>query len=604
MGEALQLAEADLREALAEGAPAVVVTAARARVLELQATLRAQTATAPSTGRWEPLALHPAPEARALRSAAEPHDAETPSIRPADPEDEFRRRVESAVAMTWRRRRRRTKPLRALAGAAARLPHGARLLAAAFVSVRGGRYHEHFARLTGTPDRPPAPPDAPEPIDLTVADAGAERPCIDGLSPTARLVVEALHRRTAPEERMSFQALSRALIEDHPALTPSLVAHTVDLLTRQAWRLLDQQRHDNTTSLTQLGRDFLDGRVSVPMLLLNGVETADVFFPPLVATGVIDAALGRLAADHVAHASLCPRPSYRAGLSRDAAAERALWSTGQGELTITASLVAPRDENLPLVRVESFPRTDLIPEFLRRFDARRQRGEFDGVKAVRREGDHVLLELDHPLFVSCTLDELDRSGIVAWRHVARLEVSAPTGVVTMSVAEVINRFVDTELARLAGTSEDHTTLVRAAVEAETLVVALQLLEPVLLAMRPSLDDREAVEALMHFMRPEYRAVIDALPYQPSHPYTEGFTEAQARRLVAHRKLRARSLDFAMQDWATAMEALAKRAQARAEASSRLREALSVARLRLFRRERERCWFEQCVVATPARAGRS
>ncbi len=604
----LKLAETELQDLLAEGAPDFLINPARARVAELRSRLRPAAPPAgtltPQLGCWAALPLYededdpgpgPGPE-----DETPPAMAATASPSSALAEEALRLRLHEVLtseAYVLRRssRRRRRRVLFELATEYRGLMGAARLIAAGLSSLpNAGRYHEHLARLTGNPVRAPADREQPTLIKLTDPEGGTELPFArDGLTQTARIIVGALlELAPASGPRRSFSVVHQHLREEHPQLTPTAIAHTINRLARQRLAVVE---HDGaTTKLTALGEDFLRGRLAAPLLLANGIATEDVYFPPLGVAEVIDAALCLLDAPAVrldrAHLfQHLGTPHHHFGALHRSDGLLTLWTTGESELQSSAVtfLEADRTSLRGRVVVVGFPLPALIPDFLLRFEARRAQGEFDGVDTVRPEGDCVVIEVEHRVFVESIAHELELSGLLDWRFAARLRVRDDAGeVLTMSVTDALELFVRTELARVTDVPDaKYVALSKAASEAEARYVALRLLEPVLNAMRPSHEDEEAVHALMHFLQPEHRAVLDTLPYPPSHAYRTGFTEPQARYLLSQRKLRARSVDFALQDWAKAREALAELQRPNAEpalAAARLREELLVARLRLFR----------------------
>jgi DNA gyrase/topoisomerase IV subunit A len=109
----------------------------------------------------------------------------------------------------------------------------------------------------------------------------------------------------------------------------------------------------------------------------------------------------------------------------------------------------------------------------------------------------------------------------------------------MTGLELIDAFIDRRLESLASRPEP-AALQLAWEQAhlqEGLCVALRALEDVLAA----LGQAEAQRALTVFERPTLRAAVRTLQLRSSNDYARGFTEAQARHLIATSDLTSRRL---------------------------------------------------------------
>ena len=108
------------------------------------------------------------------------------------------------------------------------------------------------------------------------------------------------------------------------------------------------------------------------------------------------------------------------------------------------------------------------------------------------------------------------------------------------------------------------------------------------------DDGIAIAGLMTFLKPVHRSVLTAAPLPLSHGYEKGFTEAQARHLVAISKLESRNPEMALIQWRSMLDAVAQSEAAMksdVEIKARVRAELLAARERLGapRRTRIEVW---------------
>lgn len=580
----LLLAETELHDRTAEGAPADVLEVLRARVATLQQQLAVEapkpgTVGALSVGTWAPLPLYadaPPEQAKTDASDGGPRGGETPAAEHVDdPELANRIRGEllgptSGPFKRWR--------LRQLRSQCAPGTMSERLLQAALASV--GAAEGTFAHHAPLPalEVPLLGSLAPFPLPEEIPSAG------DGLTRSERLALQAL-REVAPASRPLLgidQILANTDLEQEPLSRSELQAALARLsqFARARFPLVEVDAVPPTrTRLTGYGESFLEGRLALPLLLIDGFAGHLTNIPAhhpiellrsacyvLIGSGLRPREGPTGVVRDLMHAGTLVGPELEhPGILRRSGIWE-LWVRGSGMLNVEASLVEERETAGPRARlvVTEFPSRRYVDSFLAELTRRRAHLDFPGLIDVRDESTptdsgRVVLTVEDVCFLGMTRRQLERAQLLQWRRAYDFTVldehGAPRRLSLDELLEahlrwrrdVINRDRPRTLERLV--REEHA--------AEALHVAVVLREAVLEVLRGAATDDEATEALTRFVEPAHRELLAALPHRPSHDYGRGFTPEQARVVARARRLHARTPAETLTEWERARAAVAE-----------------------------------------------
>jgi DNA gyrase subunit A len=397
----------------------------------------------------------------------------------------------------------------------------------------------------------------------------------DGLTATQRLMLEVMGE-TAPPGRpfMRLSELAREVAIREPKYDLPLVEQTlislghpslrrIPLVELQGFtgRFTPDAAHFTHARLTREGLELLEDRLAIPLLLINGAAGLSGSIPPHHPAETLKACLFLLEAPRTEPSGLMhcfTGPDFPDGGVLFHSGIGTLWRSGHGKLVARAKLGLELDESSRRARIVigQFPwplNAAAVHQALRELHAE---GLLSGVTAIH---DHssatsgkVVVELEHLAFSGQVINAIRESAIcqLTWNAEFRVE----SGV--LDLADMLKAFIEhrREIAVQKLVRAVAQARVRAQ-NAEAIAVALGLLDPVLAVTRAADEDEQAVSGLMNFMRPEYREALTALPFPASHDYTKGFTEAQARHLVATRKLAARRPESVRQEWAGLLAAV-------------------------------------------------
>lgn len=392
-----------------------------------------------------------------------------------------------------------------------------------------------------------------------------------GLTATQQLVLEVL-RVTAPYGgpfvRLSVIAgdvaqrkpvcteaeVERALISlGHPSL------RRLPLVELQGFtgRFDPHHTHCTHARLTRVGVEVLEETFPLPLLLVNGAEGHGACVPPHHPKELARAALFVVDYGNATVSDLnryIEAPDFPDGGVILHAGIQLLWHRGEEVLETQAKLHLERgqDEAVRIVISElPWPMTGkaLTASVL----GLQQEGAIEGVRAVNdhssANGGLVVIELEHLAYAWLALGAIRKSRIhqLTWR--GDFHVSGSPNARRLDLADLLSAFVEHRKEVAVKRLDKAVARARERAQgAEAVVLALGWLEPVLAVMRAAVEDDEAVQGLMSFMRPEYLPALEALPFAPSHDYAKGFTEQQAKHLLTVRRLPSRQPDSAMRDW--------------------------------------------------------
>ncbi len=401
----------------------------------------------------------------------------------------------------------------------------------------------------------------------------------DGLTRTQRVVLEVV-KVAAPPGRpfMRLSELAAEVAVRKPALGevavewalislghPSL--RRIPLVEMQGFsgRFTPAATHLTHARLTKEGLELLEESLALPMLLINGAEGQGTCVPPHSPKEILTAALFVVESprpDQFELKRMMQGPDLPDGGVISYAGIQNLWQRGAGTLTARARIEVEFEEHSGKARIVigQFPWPMSAPRVCEELHALR----LDGVTAIRDHSSatstNVVVELEHLAFSGTVQQAIFKSSVCQRSFEGALMVDGPSGPRQVDLADLLRAFV--EHRREVAVKKLDRAVASARLRAqnmEAVCLALALLEPVQAVMRASLDDAEAVEGLMNFMKPEYREAIEKLPFPETHQYARGFTEKQARHLVSVRKLATRRIESAQQDWASARSALGEAA---------------------------------------------
>lgn len=576
----LLLAETELRDREAEGASVEQLEVLRAKVELLRQRLALETPQqgtlrALSVGVWVPLPMYAEPPDVVPVPAGEPREAELTFAEAVDDEG-LSERIRGVLLGPG------ANPLKAwrllqLKKECAAGPLPERLLWAALASV-------------GQPEGPFAAHDPLLPVEPPVLARPAPCPLLDesphagdGLTRAERLTLENLRDlASASRPPLSVEViLANADLRAEPPSRAELETGLVRLsqLARARFPLVEVDAAPPTRArLTSAGEAFLQGRLALPLLLIDGFVGTTTRIPPHHPAEMLRAACYVLVTSGLRAESL-PLGNVRellgAGtlvgpeLEHPGVLKRSgiwpLWVTGRGLLQLEATVSEEVETGGIRARlvVTDFPERKLVDPFLVELATRRAHGDFPGLSEVRDESTNhegrVVLTVEDLCFLGMTRRALVRAGLLSWQRAydftALDEQSVPRrfSLDELLVAylrwrrDVLNRERPRTLERLV--REEHA--------AEALYVAVLLREAVLEVLRGAATDEEAAAALTRFLLPAQRELLSALPYQLSHDYESGFTPEQAWVVARAKRLHARSVTDALRDWERARAAVAE-----------------------------------------------
>ncbi|MFT3711004.1 MAG: DNA gyrase subunit A [Archangium sp.] len=466
------------------------------------------------------------------------------------------------------------------------VPGAARLLSAAFWSMGA----EHSAELLGPP---PNFRTALGPMHLRspmLTGATAAPDAFTGLTRLETQVLSAL--RTSAPETGPFVPLASLLAEARvvvPELTedefvrilarsghPSL--RTFPLVAFQGFSgKFDPQPTFTHARLTPVGREVLDGRFPLPMLLVNGAEgiqTCALQYHPLdVCTACLETLETPLRAWSEMRVGGFDLPSGAMTSMHDATV---MWTLPAG--TVSVFPVVQTEVSWASLKarvvVTGFPWPMSALDAAERVETARREGCLEGVTNVLSESSadqqRLVLELEHVVFAKATVRFLANTHAIAGCYPVNYRCLDGG---EFTPRRIVILFLD-ERKRAAALAIDRrvgAARIRAQ-EQEAVCVALEILDRVQGVTRDALTDAEAVSGLINFMRPEDRAALEGLPFALSHDYASGFTLDQARYLVKQRRLSSRPKEAAHTDWARALNEL-REAQSQTQNSAELKDVV-------------------------------
>lgn len=641
----VELVEADLArsrahladEAWLERTSATVVKEERARLkalgerqselreaLGLQEPLVSGELSSPYVGRWEPLPLFDDGGAAAPRGGSDDGptwpEAETSPASPVEPpletdqRETFSRRI--AEACRWRARPADVlAALRTVRKACGRDLPTLRLLAAALTGTHPKLEGQVRAQLRSLGVAGPASPkawDSKLPLTRGLSES-AELPDLeDGLTRTQRLVVSVM-RKLAPasgplvpaaavvaevtelDEAPASREVERALVQlCHPLLRRCPLVEFRGLTRRRT----PGEARVESVRLVDFAEAYLEGSLALPLLLINGAEGPGTLFPGHGPGEVLEGAVALLSFGQADVRSHVLGPDFPTGGVLHDRGRWGLRCSGSATLRLRAALEvqARADSVQGRLLITELPLPLRPPDVLRGLGELQAAGALEGVTEMydesTSEGTELVVELEHLAFANSVLRALEQSQLVEVALPAEYRVQSQGVVSVLTLQAMVERFLHhrRERVRQRLMSELESAGRRAAL-AEAMVVALELLEPVLAALRATYDDEEGVRALMGFLRPEHRAALpQGLPQGLSHGYERGFTEAQARHLVKQHRLASRSRVFAHHEWTALLKERREAERALgsdAEVTRRLRAELLEAQARFSEPRRTR-----------------
>lgn len=423
----------------------------------------------------------------------------------------------------------------------------------------------------------------------------------DGLTATQRVVLIAL-RVLAPPGRpfvrlseiayevgvragIELPMVERALISlGHPSL------RRLPLIEMQGFsgRFTPPDTHLTHARLTPIAIEVLDETLPIPLLLINGAEGQGASIPPHRAEEVIRACLGLLTLRNMRASEvfeLMPGPEFPDGGEAISADWRRSWWAGKAMMQVDGRVRPEFDETSQRSRlvVSEVPWPRSPRDVLADLNELKHHGHLDGVTEIidlsSASGCLIHLELEHLAFRGLVHSAIEESQLLACTWPIELRVHGSTA--PMQLVDFLSAYLEhrREVAVKKLDRRVADAQLRAQ-NAEAVCVALELMEPVLTAMRSADDDEAAVKGLMSFMTDAHRPALLRLPFKASHDYSSGFTQAQARYLLTVRKLPSRRMDAATAEWAnllsvadTARATLSERASVMETVREELRSAL-------------------------------
>jgi DNA gyrase/topoisomerase IV subunit A len=422
----------------------------------------------------------------------------------------------------------------------------------------------------------------------------------DGLTRSQRQVVEAM-RSVAPHGGSMVPVAS---IAKAAGLEVVRVARALAELGNARLRPLPLVEVDGLTVegvvAARLGgwvEEFLAGELALPLLLINGAAGRDAALPPGNPGEVLDAAIRVTRSVGEGHASRdSVVPDFPTGGVLDRGSLDGLGHGVGVVVRLLARVKAGYREGTDRCRlvIDELPWPLTIPEVEHRLRSLVTDESLEGALAVSQEGEALSVEFSHLVWARRAASELQlvSHGVLAGplqvTFPVQLVVEGPSGSLRMSPREYLGTFIAHQRDQGRPQIEvAHDSKVNELSNAEALVVALTLRDAVQTALRSTVDPSEERQALMHFMTPELRGRIDHLGTL-THPYFLGFTEAQAVWLTSAKRLTARSLALAEQDFRRLRDEVGLLAHTRWNSSNgKVRLALETAKERFAAARRTR-----------------
>lgn len=360
----------------------------------------------------------------------------------------------------------------------------------------------------------------------------AEAPdAVTGLTASATRVLSLLASLGTPENPMRVaDAIREVQGNAHVEAELGSLAHPSRALPLVA-------RSGDRFHATEVALELLRGECLLPMLLLNGFEGTATHVPPHPITETLDAVLQRLDLPSATFApNLVPDPRALGVISRESVASYLV--TGSGALHWRARVALRSEREVSISDLSwALPPTELVGriEYVQRV-----LGRLVGIRSVDATGaTSVRVQVEHEHLALGVWWELLSSGIVGRSWPVNFQVRHGDLVRRMTGLELIDAFIDRRLESLAARPERSALQLawERAHAQEGLCVALRALDDVLGALAQS----DPLRALTAFQSPVLPAVARGLPLRSTNDYTRGFTEAQARHLIATPDLASRRL---------------------------------------------------------------
>jgi hypothetical protein len=528
-----------------------------------------------STGQWQPLPLHERPQ-------VETEEGALPLAPLSAPEQEEPDRQAIAEELT----RMLSSYSGKIATFAERWIHDLQLrpLLVAAVQARGFKKAALELDPFGKPFVVPRQREnviPPTPFLNMAAELPDE---FTGLTVLQRLVLEVLRTsapHTGPFVRLSVIATDVA--HRQPGLREGQVEHVLIALGHPSLRRLPlvefqgftgrfdpHGTHCTHARLTRVGFEVLEETFPLPLVLVNGAEGHGACLPPHSPRELARAALLTLEHSNTTFATLSGTiegPDFPDGGVLLHHGIRELCHGGEATLRTRAQMRLEHGPQGHVRVVLSELPWPMTGESLRSAVLELEKeGALRGFVSVEDQssatGGRVVIEFEHLAYSWLATEAIVTSRIheLHWR--AALHVRSGQYARRLSLADLMSAFIEHRKEVAVKRLDQAVAQARVRARgAEALWLALSLLEPVLAVMREALDDAEAVNGLMNFMRPEYRWAVEQLPFHPSHDYARGFTEEQAKHLLTVRKLPSRQRETALRDW-VAVQAEVDAAKAR------------------------------------------
>jgi DNA gyrase subunit A len=518
-------------------------------------------------GRWAPLALFDRPSREDTPGELPPAPLDVTETELADP-DAIAREVSEVL--------QDQRPLSHLAALGRRWkndPAIQRLVAAA---LRTGGF-ANTALKFGPNERTVLPRSTALPPTPWLSMATEVPDEFDGLTASQRRVLQAM-RVAAPPGR-PFLRLSEIATEvaardpesDLPAVERTLISlghpslRRLPLIEMQGFtgRFTPPDTHLTHARLSREGLEVLEETLALPLLLINGAEGANAWYPPHAPGEILNACLyvienPKASIDDLT-VTLLKAPDFPDGGVVLQGGVRLLWGKGSSNLSARARVDLEVNQQSGQARIclTQFPWPLRASEVQRDCLAMQAAGDLDGVTAIVDEssatGGRLVLVLEHLAFSSQVRKAILESCVAVRSCDVEFLVRGAPYQRRVDLVDLLRAFI--EHRREVAVKKLDRAVAQARLRAqgaEAVCVALALLEPVQAVMRASVEDEEAILGLMQLMKPEHRSALAALPFPASHPYATGFTEYQARHLLSVRKLASRSRDSATRDWAELM----------------------------------------------------
>ena len=572
--------------------------------------------SSPYVGTWVPLPLYErAEDPKPSPPDTAPEHVSVPLTAPIGANT--RQELSQAIAEACLLRARPWKAVAALAAIRQRCGNDIptlRLLAAALTGLHKKLERMVRARLTALCVDSLGSPRELEAVPRTAAafSRSHELPdADDGLTRLQRLVLSVM-RELAPatgpfvavpvvasEAKERDATVNVADVEHSLALLCNPLLRTYPLVEGRGLTALriPSETRVSRVRLADFAEEYLSGAIALPLLLVNGAESAGTILRGHNPGELLVAALVLLENSDSDLREVLHGPDFPTGGVLHLHPLRDLRCQGATTLRLRAATEVRVDRQTSRGRIiiTGLPLPLLPGDIVQGIEALRASGHLGGVTSIRDEStsEHaeILVELEHIAFSEPVLRALLASRLLEQTLEADFRVCRNTEPVTLPLDTLLRHFIDQRRervrARLRATLEQSRE--RAAL-AEAVVVALELLEPVQAALRSTCDDEEAVAALMNFIVPAHRA---ALPPGCSHAYERGFTEAQARHLLKQRRLASRPREPARRDWVELTQACRQAEtilESKVEITQEVREELMVACARFDAARRTRLEF--------------